>query len=121
MLPASALPVIPDTITFAAPVIVALLSGWLGQAHFPAWANALIALGVLFVVTIGCILIGARFTGDPVVDTILVLTYATALMYGPFRVIQKYLILGPSSQLPAVRQDSLPSVQQQQEKDIANS
>lgn len=100
----SSLPVLPDLITFISPIIVAALSGWIGQAHFPAWANALIALGVIVAVTFLCIFVaGARFTGNVATDTVLVLTYATALMYGPFRVIQKFLILGPDSQLPSVR------------------
>lgn len=102
---AQSLPVLPDVITFISPVIVAALSGWLGQAHFPAWANALIALGVLVGVTVLCVFVaGARFTGNVAVDSVLILTYATALMYGPFRVIQKYLILGPASQYPALRE-----------------
>lgn len=101
------IPIIPDTITVIAPILAAALSGWIGQAHFPAWANALIALGVLIAVSVLCVLIGARFTGNVAIDITIVLTYATALMYGPFRVIQKFLILGPESQAPAIRQASV--------------
>ena len=107
------LPLLPDAITVIAPILAAALAGWIGQAHFPAWANALIALAVLIAVSVLCVLIGARFTGNVALDITIVLTYATALMYGPFRVIQKFLILGPSSQEPAMRQSPIPPAHQE--------
>lgn len=97
------LPALPDSLAIIAPVLAAILSGWLGQAHFKAWLNAVIAGAVIILLAVVSVIIGARFTGNVIFDAVLIATYAVAWMYGPLRVIQKYLILGPASQMPAVR------------------
>jgi hypothetical protein len=96
--------VIPDVIVMIAPLIVAVLSGWIGQAHFPAWANAAIAGAVILVISVLAVFVGgASFTNNLVEDFLLVAAYITAVMYGPLRPLHTFLILGPESQLPAAR------------------
>lgn len=95
---------IPDVIVLIAPFLVSLISGIIGQAKFPAWGNAIITGVVILGVSVLSVFVGgAKFTNNLVEDFVLVTGYVAALAYGPFKPLQNYLILGPTSQLPAVR------------------
>lgn len=95
---------IPDVLVLVAPFIVSLVSGIIGQAKFPAWGNAVITGLVIVGVSVLAVFVGgAKFTSNILEDFVLVAGYISALAYGPFKPLQNYLILGPNSQLPAVR------------------
>lgn len=88
--------IIPDVVVGITPFIVTALSGWIGQAHWPDWANATVAGAVILVTSVLCVFVaGASFTSNLVEDFMLVAGYMTAAMYGPLRPLHKYLILGP--------------------------
>jgi hypothetical protein len=88
--------VIPDAVVGVTPFIVTALSGWIGQAHWPDWANACVAGGVILAVSLICVFVaGASFTSNLVEDFLIVAGYMTAVMYGPLRPLHKYLIVGP--------------------------
>lgn len=74
------------------PVLGTLLPGIVKQLHGNALVNGLLATFVVLLASIGYVALGGKLTGNPAVDVPLLTTTISALLAGPLKPLDQYLM-----------------------------